>query len=96
MGKKHAKRTLVSHFKEITGELRFRNFLALILAGTINAFGVTLFLFPVKLYDSGVSGLSMLLDQITPPYFTLSLFLLLINVPIFIFGSKKQGITFTI
>lgn len=96
MGKKHAKRTLVSHFKEITGELRFRNFLALILAGTINAFGVTLFLFPVKLYDSGVSGLSMLLDQITPPYFTLSLFLLLINVPIFIFGSKNQGITFTI
>ena len=68
----------------------------LALAGTINAFGVVLFLFPVKLYDSGVSGLSMLLDQVTPPYLTLSIFLVIINVPIFLFGSKKQGLTFTV
>lgn len=68
----------------------------LALAGTINAFGVVLFLFPVKLYDSGVSGLSMLLDQVTPPYLTLSVFLVIINVPIFLFGSKKQGLTFTV
>ncbi len=59
------------------------------IAGTINAFGVTLFLFPVKLYDSGISGLSMLLDQITPAGFSLSLFLLILNVPVFLFGLKK-------
>ena len=47
-------------------ELKPMNFLVLTLAGWINAFGVTMFLFPVKLYDSGMSGLSMLLDQITP------------------------------
>lgn len=40
--------------------LSFKNFIALIFAGTVNAFGVVLFLFPVKIYDSGVSGLSML------------------------------------
>ncbi|MBQ9301017.1 MAG: YitT family protein [Clostridia bacterium] len=72
------------------------NFALLTLAGTVNAFGVTLFLFPVKLYDSGVSGLSMLLDQVTPPYLTLSLFLILINVPIFIFGLRRQGVSFTV
>lgn len=76
--------------------LRFKNFLALILAGIINAFGVVLFLFPVKLYDSGISGLSMLLDQITPSYLTLSIFLIIINIPVFLFGLKKQGLTFTV
>ena len=77
-------------------ELRLLNFILLVIAGTINAFGVTIFLFPVKLYDSGISGLSMLLDQVTPPGLTLSVFLLLLNIPIFIFGMKKQGIVFTV
>ena len=77
-------------------ELKPLHFLFLTIAGVINAFGVTLFLFPVKLYDSGVSGLSMLLDQVTPPILTLSVFLLILNVPIFVFGLKKQGLSFTI
>ena len=77
-------------------EFRISTFIILTIAGIINAFGVKIFLFPVKLYDSGISGLSMLLDQITPPQFTLSLFLLLLNIPIFAFGYKKQGASFTI
>ncbi len=77
-------------------EIKPINFIFLLAAGIINAFGVTLFLFPVKLYDSGVSGLSMLLDQVTPAYLNISLFLIVINFPIFIFGTKKQGINFTI
>ena len=77
-------------------EIKLINFIFLLAAGIINAFGVTLFLFPVKLYDSGVSGLSMLLDQITPAYLNISLFLIVINFPIFIFGAKKQGINFTL
>ena len=44
-------------------ELQLKNFFFLTIAGIINACGVTIFLFPVKLYDSGISGLSMLLDQ---------------------------------
>lgn len=77
-------------------ELKPVNFIFLLVAGIINAFGVSLFLFPVKLYDSGISGLSMLLDQVTPPAFTISLFLLLINFPIFIVGLKRQGLSFTV
>lgn len=72
------------------------NLLMLTLAGMINAVGITLFLSPVKLYDSGISGTSMLLEQITPPYLSLSVFLLLLNVPLFLFGLKKQGRLFTV
>ena len=68
----------------------------LLLAGAVNAFGVTVFLAPVKLYDSGISGTSILLSQITPSYMSLSVFLLILNIPLFLFGLKKQGLTFTI
>lgn len=72
------------------------NFLMLTVAGIVNAFGITIFLTPVKLYDSGISGTSMLLDQITPGYLTLSIFLLILNIPLFLFGLKKQGWLFTV
>jgi len=71
-------------------------FLLLTIAGFVNAFGITVFLSPVKLYDSGISGTAMLLSQITPDKFSLSFFLLVINIPLFIFGYKKQGKVFTI
>lgn len=76
--------------------LRWQNFLLLTLAGLINAFGVTMFLAPVKLYDSGISGTSMLLAQVTPKAWSLSVFLLLFNVPLFLYGLKKQGWAFTV
>ena len=66
----------------------------LTLAGIINAIGITFFLAPVKLYDSGISGTSMLLSQITP--LNLSVFLLLLNIPLFLYGYKKQGKLFTV
>ena len=76
--------------------LKWQNFLILTLAGFINAFGVTVFLAPVELYDSGISGTSMLLSQVTPPWLSLSLFLVLLNIPLFLYGLKKQGILFTV
>lgn len=77
-------------------ELRLRNFLMLTGAGFINAFGVTVFLSPVKLYDSGISGTSMLLSQLTPEWLSLSVFLLLLNIPLFVLGYRKPGLSFTI
>ncbi len=71
------------------------NIIMLTVAGMINAFGITLFLMPVKLYDSGISGTSMLLAQVTPQWLSLSIFLILLNVPLFLYGLKKQGKTFT-
>jgi uncharacterized membrane-anchored protein YitT (DUF2179 family) len=71
-------------------------FVMLTAAGTVNAFGITLFLTPVKLYDSGISGTSMLLAQVTPASLSLSLFLILLNIPLFLYGMKKQGGSFTL
>lgn len=82
--------------KKILKSLSVKNFVFLLIAGCINAIGVTIFLAPVKLYDSGISGTSILLSQITPEYLTLSAFLLILNIPLFLFGAKKQGATFTI
>lgn len=76
-------------------EIKLKNIIMLTVAGVINAIGVTLFLSPVNLYDSGISGTSILLSQLTPPGFSLSLFLILLNVPLFIYGTKKQGKLFT-
>ena len=75
--------------------IRIQNLVMLTLAGAINAAGVTLFLSPVRLYDSGVSGTSMLLSQLTTENYTLSLFLILLNVPLFLCGLKRQGGRFT-
>jgi len=77
-------------------EIKIKNILMLTLAGMINAIGITIFLSPVNLYDSGISGTSMLLSQVTPPWLSLSLFLIILNVPLFIYGLKKQGPLFTI
>lgn len=72
------------------------NFFIITLAGIINSIGVTMFLSPVKLYDSGISGTSMLLGHITPHFLPLSVFLIALNVPIFIYGYRKQGAIFTV
>ena len=68
------------------------NFLGLTVAGIINAVGVTMFLAPVNLYDSGISGTSILLSQVTPEKFTLSVFLVILNIPLFLYGLKTPGI----
>ncbi len=77
-------------------KFKITNFLMLTVAGIINAIGVTMFLSPVKLYDSGISGTSMLLAKVTPEFFTLSIFLLILNIPLFLYGLKKQGVHFTV
>ncbi len=84
------------NWKKELERLDWKNFVMLLIAGCINAFGVTVFLAPVHLYDSGISGTSMLLDQATPEYLTLSMFLIILNVPLFLFGLKKQGLAFTV
>lgn len=72
------------------------NFLFLLAAGVVNAIGVTLFIAPVQLYDSGISGTSILLSQLTPETFSLSFFLLVLNIPLFLFGLRRQGAVFSV
>ncbi len=79
---------------KITPEI-VKNVIILTIAGIINAVGVTMFLAPVNLYDSGISGTSILLSQLTGGKVSLSVFLLILNIPLFIYGTKKQGVPFT-
>lgn len=85
-----------THFSSILHTLRGINFLFLTAAGIVNAFGVVMFLAPVKLFDSGISGTSMLISQQTPAWCSLSLILILLNIPIFLLGLKREGWAFTI
>lgn len=75
-------------------QLKIKNILMLTIAGIINAVGVTIFISPVNLYDSGISGTSILLSQQTNV--TMSIFLILLNIPLFIYGTRKQGKLFTV
>lgn len=81
----------MQNFRE---KLKWQNFAALSAAGIINALGVVMFLSPVGLYDSGISGTSMLLAGLTP--LGLSLFLIVLNFPLFLYGYKRQGSAFTV
>ena len=85
-----------SKVNELFSELKISAFLVLLIAGAINAVGVTMFLAPGGLYDSGISGTAMLLWQLTPESLTLSFFLIVLNIPLFAFGLKKQGLSFTV
>jgi uncharacterized membrane-anchored protein YitT (DUF2179 family) len=78
------------------GTIDLKRIAMLTLAGIINAIGITIFLNPVNLYDSGISGTSMLISQVTVKDISLSLCLLVLNIPIFLYGLKRQGKLFTI
>lgn len=77
------------------GTFSWMNFLALTVAGAVNAVGITLFLAAVNLYDSGLSGLSMFLGRLIPGL-PMSVFLIVLNVPFLLLGMKKQGVPFTV
>lgn len=82
--------------KSILSQLRPLNLLVQLISGILVACGVMFFFSPVELYDSGISGTAMFLNQITPDAFSLSLFLVVLNVPLFLYGLKRQGALFTV
>jgi uncharacterized membrane-anchored protein YitT (DUF2179 family) len=77
-------------------KIRLINFIPLFFAGLINSVGVTLFLAPAQLFDSGISGTAFLLDVVTPPFLVMSIFLVVLNVPFFLLAYKKVGWSFII
>lgn len=79
-------------------QLSYKKFICLFIAGVVNSIGVTLFLKIGGIFDSGISGLSMLLshNKVLGKWLPLSVFLVLINIPLFLYGLKKQGGVFTL
>lgn len=86
----------MSKFLENVKKLKPINFLGLTLAGIINAVGVCLFLSPTNIYDGGFSGTSVLLDKVTPEWLSMSIFLLVLNVPFYLVGHNKIGFSFLV
>jgi len=90
---------LIKNTTEQLKRLEWKNFIWLTLAGIVCAVGITVFLSPVKLLDGGVSGTSMILSTLVPTILSFpsfSIFLLLLNFPLFMFGGRKRGITFSL
>ena len=85
----------MNRIKQFFRRIRPLDLILLTAAGIVNALGITIFLTPVKIYDSGISGTAMLLAQVTPKWMSLSVFLILLNIPLFLYGLKKQGKAFT-
>lgn len=81
--------------EQLLKEFKPLNFLILFAAGIVNAFGITMLLAPVQLYDSGISGTSMLLCRLFPGV-PMSVFLIVLNIPLFVYGTRIQGIPFTV
>lgn len=75
-------------------EIKITNIIFLIIAGVINATGVMLFLMPAGILDGGLSGTSMLIS--TQTGLKISIFLACLNLPLFLIGFKKLGLSFVI
>ena len=82
-----------SFFQELK-QLKWYNLIASLVAGIINATGVALFLIPARIIDGGFSGSSYIINQLS--HLPVSIFIIVLNVPFFLFGIKKQGINFSI
>jgi uncharacterized membrane-anchored protein YitT (DUF2179 family) len=65
----------------------------MITAGTVlAAFALEEFLIPSTILDGGITGISMILDKLTP--FTMSVFIVILNLPFLIIGFKQLGVWF--
>lgn len=80
--------------KAFAAQFNARDFVMLTAAGIINATGVTVFLAPLRLFDSGLSGTAYLFNQLTPDWLGLWFFLIVLNFPFYILGLRKMGAKF--
>jgi uncharacterized membrane-anchored protein YitT (DUF2179 family) len=71
----------------------WRRLISLTLGCILVAIGLDLFLIPNQIIDGGVVGISIIFSEITP--WSLSVFLVLFNLPFWFLGYKQIGKTFT-
>ncbi len=73
-------------------KLQILSWVMLVLGAVIAAFSLEEFLAPNHIFDGGVTGISMILNQFVPV--KLGILVLLLNVPFIIVGFKKLGRVF--
>ncbi len=72
----------------------FKNFLLIVAGSVVTAVGINAFLVPHKFLSGGVSGLAQFSSYLTP--ISIGTFLLVYNIPVFLFGWRYVGRTFII
>jgi len=65
----------------------------IIIGALIFAYGLEAFLVPNKVIDGGVTGISLILEELT--HINFSIFLVVLNVPFLFIGYKQIGKSFT-
>ena len=89
-----AARAAKAGHKKLTVRSVIKRGLFITIGAVIMAYGLEAILIPNKMIDGGVTGLSMILSNITP--INLSIFLVLLNLPFFFLGYKQIGKTFAV
>lgn len=72
----------------------FVNTFFVVLGGIIAGYGLEAILIPNKISDGGVTGISIMLSTVTP--ISISVFIVLINLPFLYLGYKQIGKTFAV
>ena len=70
-----------------------QNYVMIIIGALIFAYGLEAFLVPNKVIDGGVTGISLILEELT--HINFSIFLVVLNVPFLFIGYKQIGKSFT-
>ncbi|WP_241518449.1 YitT family protein [Bacteroidetes bacterium endosymbiont of Geopemphigus sp.] len=68
-----------------------RQYISIALGVVSAAFGMESFLLPNSFIDGGITGISLLLDKITPPFWSLQFFLVILNIPFIILALRQIG-----
>ncbi|KPC77801.1 membrane protein [Thermoactinomyces vulgaris] len=72
----------------------FRHIILIMIGAVLVATGLELFMVPNNVIDGGIVGISIILSYLTG--LNLGLFLLVLNLPFFLFGYKQIGKTFAL
>lgn len=73
---------------------RIRQLIVITIGAIIAAFGLDMFLVPNAILDGGVIGLSIIAAELTGV--SMSIFLIILNLPFLYIGYKRMGLTFTL
>lgn len=83
---------MVKHHKKLTmGEI-VKRFIFITIGAILMAVALEIFLVPNEIIDGGITGISIVLSEITP--IKLGLYLFVINLPFLFIGYKQIGKTF--
>lgn len=84
----------IKNFFKFDKKMMIKNAVLIAIGSTVTSVGINAFLVPHKFISGGVSGLAQFASYLTP--LSVATYVLVFNIPIFIFGWRFVGRTFVI